>query len=430
MNKQSRRSFLRAGTAAALTPALLTSESHAAYETAASAKKDDSPLAGLKSITGDVERITDAERQKRRDKLSRLLGEQKTFGALIEPGSSLYYFTGVQWSLSERLTAGLLTANGDLLFITPAFEESRLREMAGPSAEVIIWQEDENPFEFLAAWMKERVPGGGTLALDEAIRYFAAYRLGLAAPDWTLRSAAEEVNACRMIKSAAEIALMKSAADITVAAYKAIYPLVSEGMSGPDITALMQEAQTRLGGERVAGGTQVDKGSALPHGSREPEYVREGSMILMDFGCGVDGYRSDISRTFVFGEASAEQRALFDLNRRGQDLAFATAKVGTPAGDVDRAVRQLYESEGFGPGYEVPGLSHRLGHGIGLDGHEPINFVGNETTPLQSGMCFSNEPGLYVPGKYGMRIEDCIYITESGPRWFSEPPKSLDKPMG
>ncbi len=201
-------------------------------------------------------------------------------------------------------------------------------------------------------------------------------------------------------------------------------------MSGPDVRALMHDAQARLGGERPAGGAQVDKGSALPHGSREPEYIRDGSMVLMDFGCGVDGYRSDISRTFVYGEANEEQRALFDLNRRGQDLAFATARPGTPAGEVDKVVRRLYESEGFGPGYKVPGLSHRLGHGIGLDVHEPINFVGNETTPLQPGMCFSNEPGLYIPGKYGMRIEDCIYITESGPRWFSQPPESLDKPMG
>jgi len=213
-------------------------------------------------------------------------------------------------------------------------------------------------------------------------------------------------------------------------AYRAVYPLVARNMSGPEITALMLAAQARLGGEEVAGGAQVDKGSALPHGSREPEFVREGSVVLMDFSCTVGGYRSDISRTFVVGEPTADQRRLWNLVHRGQQLAFETAQPGTPAGEVDRTVRRFYESEGFGPGYQLPGLSHRLGHGIGLEVHEPINFVGNETMPLAAGMCFSNEPGIYVPGSYGVRLEDCIYITEDGPRWFSTPPPSLDSPIG
>jgi len=381
-------------------------------------------------MTGSVVFISEAERQQRRDKLSNILQEQNVYAALIEPGSSLDYFTGVKWWLSERLTAGLITADGAQIFITPAFEESRLREMAGFSVEILIWQEDEDPFEILAAWIKKRSPKNRTVVLDEAVRYFVAYRLGQAATDWHFRSAANEVNACRMIKSSTELALMQTANDITVAAYQAVHPLVTEGMSGPEIGALMHEAQTRLGGERSSGGAQVDKGTALPHGSREPEYVVDGSVVLMDFGCGVGGYRSDISRTFVVGKISDHQRRLWDLVRRGQDLALATAQPGTAAGEVDRVVRRLYESEGFGPGYGLPGLSHRLGHGIGMDVHEPINFVGNEKTPLEPGMCFSNEPGVYIPGQYGVRIEDCLYITDKGPRWFSEPPSELERPVG
>jgi Xaa-Pro dipeptidase len=435
MTSSSRRRFLqRAALGAAATP-LLAPALHSSFADAATMPGvpligDASPLDALSSMTKNAVRITDTERQQRRDKLSALLAERGVFAALIEPGSSLDYFTGVQWWLSERITAGLITAKGDTLFITPGFEESRLREMVGSKAQIITWEEDEDPFALLADWLRSTSPGAGTLALDEAVRYFIAHRLSEAAPGWQLTSAVHEVNACRMIKSPAELALMKLASDVTIAAYKAVHPLLEPGMSGPDVTALMQRAQARLGGETPAGGTQLGKGSALPHGSREPEYVSEGQVVLMDFGCAVGGYRSDISRTFVYGEASSAQKRLWDLVHRGQALAFENAKPGTPAGEVDKVVRRFYAQEGFGPGYQLPGLSHRLGHGIGLDVHEPINFVGNETTPLQPGMCLSNEPGLYIPGKYGVRLEDCLFISESGPRWFSTPSPSLSNPMG
>ncbi|MEM1187477.1 MAG: Xaa-Pro peptidase family protein [Pseudomonadota bacterium] len=429
MTEYSRRALLRGGAAlAAAAPALSSVSVQAAA--AVSPNAGNPALDALSSMTGDARFITDEERAQRRAKLSGLLAENGAYAALIEGGSSLDYFTGVKWYLSERITAAVITADGGLTFITPAFEESRLSEMAGAADEILTWEEDQDPYVMLAAWLRKNSPKAGTVALDEAVRYFVAFRLGEAAKDWTIRSAAPEVNGCRVFKTASEIALMKKASAITIAAYRAVYPLIEKGMSGPDISALMKDAQTRLGGERPAGGAQVDKGSALPHGSREPEYVRDGSVVLMDFGCGVDGYRSDISRTFVVGEPTREQRRVWDLVRRGQDLAFATAKPGVPAGQVDAAVRALYEDEGFGPGFQVPGLSHRLGHGIGLDVHEPINFVGNEKTPLQPGMCFSNEPGIYIPGSYGVRVEDCIYITESGAGWFSQPPPSIERPMG
>jgi len=427
MTPSSRRGFLRAGAAlAAASPFLV----RAGADSGASPGTSVSGLAGLSSITQEAQFITGAERQSRRDKLSGLLRENGVFAVLIEPGSSLRYFTGVEWWISERITAGLITADGGLAFITPAFEESRLRELVDVPVEVLTWEEDEDPFIILANWLKGQGREHKRVALDEAVRHFIAYRLSEAAPDWEVRSAAAEVNACRMIKSSAELALMQLANDVTVAAYGAVYPLVARGMSGPDISALMHSAQARLGADDPSGGTQVGKGSALPHGSREPEYVAEGMVVLMDFGCSVGGYRSDISRTFVFGEADARQRRLWNLVHRGQEIAFATAQPGTAAGKVDAAVREFYEAEGFGPGYQLPGLSHRTGHGIGMDVHEPINFVGNETAPLEPGMCLSNEPGLYIPGDYGVRLEDCLYITAEGPRYFSTPPPSIDKPMG
>lgn len=426
MNRASRRGFLRAGAALTVAAPLLA-------RAAAGSGSKPVPVSGLEdlsSMTTQARFITGAERQRRRDKLSGLLRDSGVYAALIEPGSSLRYFTGVEWWISERITAALITADGALAFITPAFEESRLRELVDVPVEVLTWEEDEDPFRILADWLNARNRQPKSIALDEAVRHFIAHRLAGAAPDWEIRSAAGEINACRMIKSPAELALMQLANDVTVAAYGAVYPLVDKGMSGPDITALMQAAQTGLGADGPSGGTQVGKGSALPHGSREPEYVAAGMVVLMDFGCSVGGYRSDISRTFVYGEPDARQRRLWNLVHRGQEIAFSAAQPCTPAGRVDAAVRKFYEAEGFGPGYQLPGLSHRTGHGIGMDVHEPINFVGNETTPLEPGMCLSNEPGLYVPGDYGVRLEDCLYITADGPRYFSSPPPGIDKPMG
>jgi Xaa-Pro dipeptidase len=426
MSGISRRALLRGSAAMTLATPVLALAAGGAEPVSAALP---SAITALKPLTGDAQFITAAERAQRRSKFSNLLRERGVYAALIEPSATLDYFTGVRWGLSERLTAGLMTAEGGLVFITPAFEESRLREMVPADVEVMTWEEDEDPFVMLGDWIKRQTRQPVTLAVDETARYFIPYRLGQALPGSTLRSAADEVNACRLIKSPAELALMQMANDVTMHAYRAVYPLVERGMTGPEITALMLAAQRQLGGAAVDGGAQVDKGSALPHGSREPETVREGSVVLMDFSCTVGGYRSDISRTFVVGEPNDEQRRLWNLVRRGQQLAFDTAQPGTPAGEVDRKVRRMYESEGFGPGYQLPGLSHRLGHGIGLEVHEPINFVGNETMPLAAGMCFSNEPGIYVPGKYGVRLEDCIYITEDGPRWFSTPPDSLDAPI-
>jgi Xaa-Pro dipeptidase len=370
-----------------------------------------------------------AERQARMGKVQRLM-QQAGIGALmVEAGSTLRYFTGIDWWRSERLTAALIPAEGPLCVVTPFFEEPSIREMLAVPGDVRVWQEDESPHALVAGWLKEKRLAGKPVAIEETTRYFAIDGLQKALPGVAVRSGAELVNACRMVKSPAEIALMQRASDIVIVAYRATGPKIERGMDGPAIFALMAAEMRRLGAQTPSGGVQLNEGSALPHGSKERQVVREGSVILMDCGCTVDGYHADISRTMVFGEADAKQRRLFDHVRLGQDVAMEAARIGRPAGSVDDAVRARYEKLGYGPGYKLPGLSHRTGHGIGLDVHEPVNLVHGETTPLAAGMCFSNEPGLYVPGSYGVRIEDCFYMTASGPRYFSQPPRSIDAPF-
>ena len=230
-----------------------------------------------------------------------------------------------------------------------------------------------------------------------------------------------------MRKTAAELALMQAATDVTIAAYRWAHPRVEAGVTGADIAALMNAATVKLGGSPEFALVLVGEASAYPHGSKQVHRVADGQVVLMDCGCTVQGYQSDVSRTFVHGAASKQQRTVWEQVQRGQQIAFAAARLGAPAGSVDDAVRAYYASLGYGPGYKLPGLPHRTGHGIGLDGHEPVNLVHGETTRLAPGMCFSDEPGLYIPGAFGVRLEDCFHMTEAGPRWFSEPPESLDR---
>lgn len=261
------------------------------------------------------------------------------------------------------------------------------------------------------------------------MRFFASDGLARALPGAAIVSADPVVRGCRMFKSPAELALMRIAADVTVAAYRWTVPRIREGMTPPEIAALMNAATVKLGGTPQFALVLLGEAAAYPHGTGKPQRVREGEVVLMDCGCTVEGYQSDISRTFVPGRAPAEVARVWALMREGQTVAMAAAKLGAPAGSVDDAVRAFYTRHGFGPDYRLPGLSHRTGHGIGLDGHEPINLVRGEATPLAAGMCFSNEPGIYLPGKFGVRLEDCFHMTETGPAWFSEPPESLDRPV-
>ncbi|AMG75503.1 X-Pro dipeptidase [Sphingopyxis granuli] len=385
--------------------------------------------AGLPDLAAAAVPIGAEERKARIAKAAGLLRAHDMHALLIEPGSSLIYFTGVEWWRSERLTAAVLTREGEVAIVTPFFEEPSVRESLGVAADVLTWNEDENPLAAVANWLGKRGLAKGRVGVEETVRFFAVDGLQKAMPDVTVVNGAPVVRGCRMIKSAAEIALMRLASDITIAAYRHTAPRIEAGMTPADIDAIMGAATKALGGRGEFNLILLGEASAYPHGSGKPQAVRPGEVVLMDCGATVHGYQSDISRSFVFGKASPRQRQVWDQMRKGQDVAFAAARIGAPAGAVDDAVRAYYESLGYGPGYKLPGTSHRTGHGIGLDGHEPVNLVRGETTPLAAGMCFSNEPGIYIPGEFGIRLEDCFHMTESGPEWFSEPPPSIDRPF-
>lgn len=371
------------------------------------------------------------ERLARLAKARALMKASGVGSVLVESGPSLDYYTGIQWWRSERLTGVVIPAEGDPIIVTPFFEKPSIEEMLKVPAQVRTWQEDEDPLKLVSEFLKERSVDKRPVGFEETNRYFILDRLRRHLPNAPIVSANPVVRASRMIKSPAELALMQAAADITVAAYREIHPKIREGMTPSDINELYVAAIQSRGASTDGGLILLGEASAYPHGSGKPQHVRKGEVVLLDCGCEVHGYQSDISRTFVFGAPpTPEQRKVWEQMRRGQDIAMAAAKVGAPAGTVDDAVRSAYESWGYGPRYKLPGTSHRTGHGIGMEGHEPINLVHGEMTPLAPGMCFSNEPGIYLPGKFGIRLEDCFYMTEAGPRWFTVPPPSIDDPLG
>lgn len=388
------------------------------------------PNPDLKDITTRAVPISVEERRSRVTKAQQLMAKNSIDAVLIEAGTALNYFTGVRWWRSERFTGVIIPRDGDIAFVTPYFEEPSVRESMAFGNDVRTWHEHENPFDLVAGILSDRGLKKGTLGIEETTRHFIADGVSQSAPDFKTVSANPVTRGCRMFKSASEIALMQTASDVTMAAYRHLYPRVEKGMTSAEISAMMSDATRALGGAVRFSSVLLNESTAYPHGSDAPQVVEEGSTILMDCGCAVHDYVSDISRSWVFGEASAKQRKVWNTCKRGQELALETAQVGLAAGKVDDAVRSYYESEGFGPDYATPGLSHRLGHGIGMDGHESINFVRGETTPLMPGMCFSDEPGIYIYGEFGIRLEDCLYMTNDGPRLFSEFSPSIDKPFG
>ncbi|TGX56135.1 aminopeptidase P family protein [Sphingomonas gei] len=413
----SRRTLIRAAGAAPLLalPGLLRAE--------------EPDVSALGDITTDSVPIGRAERLARLARAQVLMKAAGIGAVLIEPGSSLIYFTGVRWGRSERLTAAILPVEGEPCIVTPFFEEPSVRESLGIPAEIRVWQEDEDPLALVAGFLRERKLASRPIGIEETMRYFAVDAFQRALPGAKIVSGNPVVRGCRMIKTAPEIALMQRATDVTAAAYRWTYPRIREGMTNADIAALMAAATRKLGGSVEFNLILLGEAAAYPHGSRKPQRVTPGEVVLMDCGCTVQGYQSDVSRSFVFGKPSAEQRKVWDQVARGQQIAFEAARLGAPAGNVDDAVRRYYTSLGYGPGYKLPGLSHRTGHGIGMDGHEPVNLVHGEKTPLAPGMCFSNEPGIYIPGSFGIRLEDCFHLTEAGPHWFSRPPTSIDTPF-
>ncbi|HYB95775.1 MAG TPA: M24 family metallopeptidase [Vicinamibacterales bacterium] len=385
-------------------------------------------IAALKPMTAGVKPITAEERALRIQKAQRLMVEHKIAATMLEGGSSMFYFTGVRWGLSERPFVCVIPQKGELAWVCPGFEEARARELVSKNAEVRVWQEDESPYKPIAGILRDRGAASGRVGVEERLRFFVFSGVRKESPATDFVDAEVITAGCRMFKSAAELALMQRASDITIEAFRAAFQTFREGMTQDELRANIAAAHRALG---ATGSASVSFGefTAFPHGSIEPQKLKQGDVIQVDGGCTVDGYQSDITRTTVFGPASPRQTDIWNLEKRAQAAAFALVKPGVPCEAVDAAARKVITDAGFGPDYKVPGLPHRTGHGIGLDGHEWTNFVRGNKTPLAPGMCFSNEPMIAIYGEFGIRLEDCLYVTESGATYFSQPSPAIDQPF-
>jgi len=426
----SRRRFLEVSTVTAG----LAVAPHSLMATAA--EKNDSSLppsiAQLKSRKSEATPITREERQARQERARQLMTENALDAILLMEGTSLRYFTGVRWWGGERTFALVLPAKGAAFYVCPAFEEGRAREQLanapdGDQADVRVWQEDENPYHLIAKGLKERGIASGKIGIEETVRFVFTDGIAKAASQATLASATPVTAGCRMIKSAHEIALMRLASQVTLVAYEAVYRAMGAGMTQRDVSGLIDAAYGQLGFPGEAS-VMVDQATAFPHGLAAPQVIREGSIIMIDDGCTVEGYQSDITRTFVLGKASNKMKQVFDIVLRAQSAALATARPGAECGSVDAAARKVITDAGFGPDYKY--FTHRLGHGMGMDGHEWPYLVRGNPTKLQANMTTSNEPGIYIRGEFGVRIEDDMHITENGAELFTPQTVSLENPFG
>jgi Xaa-Pro dipeptidase len=397
----------------------------------ASASSDLPPaIAALTPMKDGVVPISVDERKARLEKARRLMTEQKIDALMLAGGTSMEYFTGMKWGNSERLLAVVIPAKGAPFLVTPKFEEERALEQAtmgplGKEATVYAWEEHENPYEFFAKGLKDRGLSTATIGVEETVRF--QFSDGAAhIPQVRTTSGTPITGGCRIYKDAHELALMRHASAVTLKAYEAAYKSLKEGMTQDDFEELVQLAHRRLGYTGNAG-VQVGKYSALPHGSATPQTVQEGSILLIDGGCKVEGYSSDISRTFVLGKATQRMKDVFEIEFKAQSAALAAAKPGVPCEAVDAAARKVIVDAGFGPDYKF--FSHRVGHGMGMDGHEWPYLVRGNTLPLAPGMVFSDEPGIYIPGEFGIRLEDDMVITENGAELFTPQSESLEKPF-
>jgi len=426
----SRRKFLEiggvAGAASAALPHLV-----AGAETSDDASLPPSILR-LKSRKNEAAPITIDERRERIEKATRLMAESGLNAIVLMEGTSLRYFTGIHWWGGERMFALVLPAKGKPFYVCPAFEEGRAREQInnspdGSQPDVRIWQEDESPYQRVAQGLKDLGIGTGKLGIEETIKFVFVDGIAKASPQTSLVSATPVTASCRMIKSSHEIALMRLAAQSTLSAYQAAYEAVKEGMTQQRLEDLVDKAHSRLGFSGYVD-VQIGEFSAFPHGSVTPQVVREGTIVLMDGGCVAEGYQSDITRTFVLGKASDKMKQVFDIVHHAQSAALTAAKPGAECGSVDAAARKVVTDAGYGPDYKY--FTHRLGHGLGMDGHEWPYLVRGNQTKLQLNITTSNEPGIYIRGEFGVRLEDDMHITDNGAELFTPQSPSLEDPFG
>jgi Xaa-Pro dipeptidase len=370
--------------------------------------------------------ITRAEREARLDKARRLTRETGAEALLVGAGASLRYFTGVPWGASERLVGLWLPVDGDPVIICPFFERGSLEADLGIAADLRLWQEDESPHVLIGQVMRDR--GLTRLAVDPALSFEMVHRLGLET-GLELIEASTVINGCRMYKSPAELALMQQAKSMTLQVHQATARIMREGITTTEVIQFIEAAHRRLG---AAGNSfvivQFGQATAYPHGLPGAQSLREDDLVLVDTGCYVEGYTSDITRTYSFGRTTPEQQRIWDIEKEAQAAAFARVEAGVPCEAVDYAARAVLEKHGLGPDYALPGTPHRTGHGIGLNIHEPAYLVRGDKTPLAPGMCFSNEPMIVIPERFGVRLEDHMYVAEDGrAKWFTPPQPTIDQ---
>lgn len=389
-------------------------------------------LAALVDMTAEMQPITLAEYQQRITRACQLMQQQQLAAVYLNAGTNLHYFTGTVWYASERLVGAILTASGELHYIAPVFELGTLAQYWQVPGQVHGWQEDESPYVLCVEVLRAAgIDASQRIGLDESCAFFISDGLRQASPEQPWCSAKAVTAGCRQQKSAAELALMQRAMDMTLAVHQATASMLYEGISTTEVEAFIDAAHRKVG----ASGSYfviVLFGAATqyPHGVKEPQRLQAGDTVLIDTGCKLHHYISDITRTYVFGEPSTRQREMWQLEKQAQAAAFARAQLGVACGEVDAAARAVLAGAGLSPDYDLPGLPHRTGHGIGLDIHEWPYLVRGNVQPLLVGMCFSNEPMICLPGEFGVRLEDHFYLTEAGPRWFTQPAHSIDDPFG
>lgn len=388
-------------------------------------------LDSLQDMTGDVMPIGATEYSERIAKAQAYM-QANDIGALyLNAGTNMTYFTGLAWYPSERLVGAILPACGDIVYLAPTFEIDSLTERQIMPGEMMGWQEHESPYALFAhALTLINTTGCRKIAIDESTPFFVVDGVNKALKNVELVNGSDVTAHCRMHKSDNEIALIQRAMDMTLAVHKATASILYPGISTTDVESFIDEAHRKVG----ASGSYFcivlfGKATSFPHGVKDPQVLKENDLVLIDTGCRLHGYLSDITRTYCFGNPTGKQRSIWDSEKRAQLAAFDAARVGVSCGDVDLAARRSLEADGLGPDYNLPGLPHRTGHGIGMDIHEWPYLVKDNPQPLANGMCFSNEPMIVVPGEFGVRLEDHFYMTSNGPRWFTEPANSIDNPF-
>ncbi|CAE6765798.1 M24 family metallopeptidase [Paraburkholderia haematera] len=397
--------------------------------------KQSEALERLVRLPTEVDEISVVEY---RDRIRRVQLSMKASGVdalYINAGTNLLYFTGIQWYPSERLFGAVIPADGELVYIAPCFEKRTLCDAMKVAGEVVCWHEDESSYatfyKALGVLGITSESGKKRIAICATASVAVFFGMKQLSGSYELISAEALVTGLRSVKSLSEIALIQSAMNMTLRVHEAAASILHEGMSTVEVRDFIEQAHRKLG---ASGSTFCSvlfgEATSYPHGVKDIQYLKKNDIVLIDTGCRYKNYNSDITRTYVFGDPTDRQRFVWDTEKAAQAAAFKAAQLGVPCCDVDRAARQVVEAAGFGPGYQLPGLPHRTGHGIGLDLHEAPNLVGNDTTPLEAGMCFSNEPMISIPGEFGIRHEDHFYMTSSGPVWFTQPAHSIEDPFG